>query len=431
MTGPNSHSVARASRRRRLRVVVVMLGVALPVLAAGCDPTPAKLAQPVAPATGTAVLAVRVVRPERKTVRQSIEQPGFNIEPFQETPLYSRVAGYVRKWNVDIGDHVRKDDVLAELAVPEMEVEVQQKEAAVRQAVAEVGQARAAVLTARARQERAKSQYERMSKVGQSGVVDKESVDEIGLGYEAAKATLERSVADVTAAEAKVEVAKANRDYASTMLQYARIRAPYDGVITRRNTSNGDFVQPAASGAKGQPLFVVSQLDPARVFVNIPGTGAAQVHDGDQVGLRLQGAGGQEFQGKVTRNARALDPQSRTLRIEIDLPNPDNKLMPGMYVQATIHIQHAGAWTLPAAAVVTDGDQTYSYCVQNGKAVRTPLQTGLRGDGLVEVVKKRQGSPSSGEADRWVDITGEEEAVIDGAASLADGQVVREKQAEK
>src|SRR5262245_58991688 len=124
------------------------------VVLAGCH-RPAAVApqasQQPAPQTEA---SVRVVKPERKAVRQPIEQPGFNIEAFQETPLYARITGYVRKGNVDIGDRVHKDDILAELAVPEMEVELGQKEAAIRQSEAQVGQARAAVQTARAQLDR-------------------------------------------------------------------------------------------------------------------------------------------------------------------------------------------------------------------------------------------------------------------------------------
>jgi multidrug efflux pump subunit AcrA (membrane-fusion protein) len=364
-------------------------------------------------------------------VRQPIEQPGFNIEAFQETPLYARLTGYVRKWNVDIGDHVRKDDVLAELAVPEMEVDLRQKEAAVRQAAAELGQARAAVLTAKAREDRTKSQYERMVKVAKSGVVDQENLDETRFAYDTAKAASEEAAAAVTAAEARVEVARAHRDYAATMLQYAKIRAPYDGVVTRRHVNTGDFVQPAGTGNKGQPLYIVSQLDPVRVFVNVPGTAAALVKDGDPVVLRLQGAGGQEFQGKVTRNARSLDPQSRTLRTEIDLPNLEDKLLPGMYVQACLSVQHPNAWTLPASAVLTEGDRTFYYGVQNGKAFRVPVQVGLRGGGLVEVLKKQERSSSPGETERWVDFTGKEAIVAGSTAPLTEGQAVHEAAAEK
>ena len=392
----------------------------------GCDrpsapgPQPAPTGQPAAEAP-----AVRTMHPERTTVRYEIDQPGFNIEAFQETPLFAKVTGYVAKWNVDIGDPVRKGDVLAELDVPEMVVEVRQKEASIRQAQAQVQQAKAAVLTAQARLERSKSQYERLARVGKGGALDDENVDEARLGYEAGKAALEKSKADVSAAEALVEVAKANRDYAQTMLRYTEIRAPYDGVVTQKNVSAGDLLRPADAGAKGRPLYVVQQLDPVRVFVNVPGADAAWVKDGGPVSLRLQGAGGELFQGKVTRNAHSLGPQARTLRTEIDIPNPEKKLKPGMYVQSRITVEHPDVWTLPAAAVLTEGDQTFCYTVADGRAVRTSLQVGLRGGGLVEVLKK-QARPASAVAEgRWEVITGAEEVVAGDAAALRDGQPVR------
>jgi RND family efflux transporter MFP subunit len=305
-----------------------------------------------------------------------------------------------------------------------MVVAVEQKEAAIRYAEMQVKQARAAVQVAEAQVARTKSQYGRLSRVGQAGVVARESVDEIRLGYETAKAGLLKAQADQAAAEAQVGVAKADRDYARTMLGYARLPAPFDGVVTRRNVNEGDFVQPAGTGPKGQPLYVVQQIDPVRVFVNVPGAEAQWLEDGDPVSFRLQGAGGEPFTGKVTRTARSLDPQARTLRTEVDVPNPKGKLLPGMYVQATITVRHPDVWTLPASAVLTEGEETFCYRVEGGKAVRTPLQVGLRGGGLVEVVKKRTKAPSPGEEGRWEGFTGEEEVVSD-PAGVSDGQPVR------
>jgi hypothetical protein len=183
--------------------------------------------------------------------------------------------------------------------------------------------------------------------------------------------------------------------------------------------------QPAGGGARGRPLYVVDRTDPVRVFVNVPGADAAWVRDGAPVSLRLQGAGGELFQGKVTRNARSLDPRARTLRTEIDLPNPSGKLLPGTYVLAAITVQHANAWTLPAAAVVTEGDNTFCYRVVDGRAVRTPLQVGLSGGGLVEVLKVQAPAASPGAEGEWREVTGGEEVVASDPAALSDGQPVR------
>jgi RND family efflux transporter MFP subunit len=367
---------------------------------------------------------VKLVQPERKTVRRRIEQPGFNIEAYQETPLYPRITGYVAKWAVDIGDRVTEGQLLAELYVPEMEEDLKQKDAAVRQAEAQILLAQAAVKGAKAQRARAESQYKRLARAGKEGALDKDSVEELRLGFEMASASLEKDNADVAVREAQLSVAKANRDYSKTMLGYAKIHAPFAGVVTQRNVNQGDFVQPAGTGPKGQPLYVISQLNPARVFINVPGADAIWVKDGDPVTLLLQGAGGEVFRGEVTRNARSLTPQSRTLRTEVDLPNPEDKLLPGMYVQASITIEHPKVWTLPEAAVVTVGDQTFCYRVEQGKARQTPLQVGLRGGGLVEVFKHGVRTSPGAEV-RWEGIQGTEEFVAAGAAGLTDGQPVR------
>jgi HlyD family secretion protein len=388
----------------------------------GCDrPTTASQnteAQPAAAAT------VHTVKPERKTVRHRIEQPGFNIQAFQEAPLFAKITGYVEKWNVDIGDHVKKNDVLAVLYVPEMKVDVDRKQAALRQAAAQIEQAKATVLTAQAQIDRTKTQYERLSRVGRSGVLDQENVDETRLNYEAARAALEKARADVKFALAQHEAAQAALAYANTMLDYATIRAPFDGVVTRRNVNAGDFVQPAAGGTKAQALFVVDQIDPVRVFVNVPGADAPWIKDGDPVTLELQGAGGSVIQAEVTRNARSLDPQNRTLSTEIDLPNPTGNLLPGMYVQSRILVEHPKVWVLPEVAVLTEGDQTFCFCIEAGKAVRTPLQVGLTGNRLIEVLRKQSQVSLSNREPQWTEITGQEEMIVGAPLGLANGQNV-------
>jgi len=219
-------------------------------------------------------------------------------------------------------------------------------------------------------------------------------------------------------------VAEAKRDYAQTMLAYAEIPAPFDGVVTRRKTNTRDFVQPGDAG-KGEALYVVDRTDPVRVFVNVAEEDAVWVRDGDVAHVRVQSLPGQWFEGTVTRASGALDPQTRTLHTEIDLPNADGRLLPGMYADITIIAEHKGVWALPAKAVRIEGDHPFCYLLQNGRAVRTPLQVGLRGGDLVEVLKKQVKSPSPGEEGRWEDITGDEEVIAGDPGTLKDDQPVR------
>jgi HlyD family secretion protein len=403
--------------------VAVTAGAVLVGLVTGCNRQATPSSDQAAKPSPSETPAVKIVHPEKKDVRRLIERPGYNIEAYERTPLYAKIAGYVRKWNSDIGDSVRKDDVLAEVYIPEMEVELKQKEASVRQALSEIKQAASAVLRGQAELKHAESQYQRLARAGRNGILDKEQVDETRFTFEAAQAALAKAEADVDVAKARLEVAKADRDHVQTLLQYTKVRAPFDGVVTRRSVNTGDFVQPAAA-SKGESLFVVEKIKPVRVFINVPELEAVWVRDGDVALIRVQSLQGQQFKGTVTRASKSLHPQNRTLRTEIDLPNDDGKLLPGMFVDATIIAEHKNVWALPATAVLTQGEQSVCYCVENGKALRTPVQVGLRSSELVEVIKKRLKPAKPGEEVPWEDFSGSEEIVQTDPGSLSEGQPV-------
>jgi RND family efflux transporter MFP subunit len=412
----------------------VLLAVALAGLMTGCQRK--SLPEPAEETSQRTVPRVTVVHPERHTVLRRIERPGYNVEAYQSTPLYAKVPGYVLEWNVDIGATVKKNQILAVLDVPEMEVELQERKAAVDQAVAEVQQANAAVRRARAEERHTQSQYERLerlAKTGQGGVIDKENVAEARFLFEAAQAGVDKAVADVSVAEQRAEVARKRRDYTATLLKYARIRAPFDGIVTQRNVNVGDLVQPP-NGQKGEAMFVVDQVNPVRVVVNVPEAEAVWVRDGQEASIRGQGPREQKFKGTVARTARALHPVNRTLRTEIQLGNPGEKLMPGMYVDVTLDVKHRNAWTLPASAVLTKEEQSFCYLLEGSKAVRTPLQVGLRGvlerEGgekvqVVEILKKQTKAARPGEKEVWEDLTEEDKVIKDGVTELEDGQQVR------
>jgi len=406
---------------------------------------------------------VKTIKPERRTLHRVVELPG-TVQAFQETPLYARIAGYVKKWHKDIGAEVKEDEILAELSVPELVAGLQRKEALVKQADAQLEQARktfAAALaavksaaaqvkeavsarrSARAEYERYKSRYSRLE--GAGNVVDKDSLDEALFRRDQAEAGLEiieskiasaealhfesqakadKAQADIAAALAHSEVARADREEAGAMLAYATIRAPFKGVVTRRSIDVGHFVQPAAAGAsKGEPIFVVMQTDPVRVFVQVPESDAGLVRPGDPVRLRVQSLAGHVFDDKVTRTASALDPDARTLLTEIDLPNPQNKLLPRNYVTASIKVSKQDVWTLPATAVTKQGENSFCYRVQNSRTVRTPVSVGLSDGQWIEVVQLQQKPARPNEEAVWVNPTGEE-TVIENAASVTDGQTV-------
>jgi multidrug efflux pump subunit AcrA (membrane-fusion protein) len=407
------------------------------------------------------------VKPERRTIRRTVSQPG-HVQAFEQTPVFSKIAGYVQTLKVDIGDRVSKGDALAVLWVPEMEVDLAQKQALVGQAEAEVLQAKEAVAvaeadfksaeaqvqatestrqSAEARLQRAQSQYERLKKAGSSGVVGREDVEETRLGAEEARAGVEevkakvrssqadrdasrakrdKAGADVAVAESRLEVARKNHELARTLLEYSKVPAPFDGVVTQRNIDTGHFVQPA-TGPKGEALFVVMRTDVMRVRVEVPEADADWVAKGTPARVRIPALKAYEYSGPVTRTSWSLDRTARTLLAEVDVPDPNGRLRPGMYAYATLTAERPNVLTLPASAVATEGDvnqgyRTFCFLVENGKAWRTPLEVGARDNHLVEVLKKRARPAKEGEAGRWEDFTGKEEVVQSNLSGLSDGQ---------
>jgi RND family efflux transporter MFP subunit len=444
------------------------LGVylAAPLLSAGCGPS-ADTPSTEGKGKASAATAITTVKPVRRTVSHKIEQPG-EIQAFEQTPMYARLAGYVETVSKDIGDRVEQDEVLAELSVPEKEEEYQQKKALAEQAEAEVEQAKrlldaaeAAVTNAGARLKeaesarlraaaelrRAESQYERLKKT--MGSISEEAIDETRLGFEASKANVaeveariksteaarieaearrDKARADVRVAEARLRVAQADARREAALLRYAKLRAPFPGVVIWRKVDPGHLLEPTASGAKGEPVFIVARTNPVRIFVDVPEDAAVLVKDGVQTVVSVEALKGEQFKAKVKRTAWALTPKDkeRTLRTEIDVENPtdaenpNGRLRPGMYAYAAITVEHANVLALPVSAVVTHGEQIFCYRVEDGKAVRVPIKVGFRDDKFVEVVKKQKASKEG----RWEDFTGEEEIIATGAAALTDGQAV-------
>jgi RND family efflux transporter MFP subunit len=276
-------------------------------------------------------------------------------------------------------------------------------------------------LRARAEYDRTKSQSKRLARVGVR-VLDQESVEEARLGFEAAREGLANAEEDVKVVEARFQAAEKARDYVQTLLQYTQIRDQFDGVITQRAINEGDFVQPVG-GRKGDALYVVEQVDPMRVFIDVPEVEAVGLQAGDAASIRSQSLPGQEFQGIGTRTSRSLNPSTRTLRTKVDLPNPKGTLPPGLYVDVTITVEHQNVWTLPVSAVVTKEFESFCYRLESGVAIRTPLQLGLRGTDQVEVLKMQRKPAKSGEVMLWEDFTGDERIIESYAAALKDGQI--------
>jgi multidrug resistance efflux pump len=319
-------------------------------------------------------IAAQQAQVAEKGGSRTLERPG-QVEAAEQTRLYTKIAGFIQKVHVDIGDRVKKGQVLAELSVPEVEAEFRQKEAVVAQAEAEVELARralqvaeaglvlstaqvqeaeAALKRAHAHHERWKTEYTRLEKMNK--VIDKQVLDEKQHELEAAKAGLgeaeakvkaanaahagskakrEMVQADVHVALARREVAKADAGRVEAMLQYAKVCAPFDGLVAQRTATTGAFAAPV-DGSKAEPLFVVVRIDCVRIAINVPEAAVPFVQVGTRALVRVPALQGKEIPAAVSRMAGALDRGTRTLRAEIDLPNPEGKVLPGMFAVVAI-----------------------------------------------------------------------------------------------
>ena len=404
-------------------------GATLLALAGGCEPA----SQGEAGRTAPAIMRVEVVHPERHTVRRSVGEPG-ELQAFETTPIHAKLAGYVKNWNVNIGATVKKGQVLAELSAPELDAEVRQKEASVTQAVAKQEQARAAVKMAeanvagaeaklvevRAGVKRAEAdlnlwqfQTERVKGLVNEHAVTQQLLEETRSqlrSAEAARAEIDARVktaevavlqsraardqadSDLGAAAAAIEVAKEDTRRVEALLGYCKIESPMNGIVTQRNVDTGDLTR---AGADAEALFIVARSDVVTVRVNVPEGFAAEVNPGDRALVRLQEMKGKTVEAKVSRISWAIDPKTRTIRVEIDIPNPGGKLLPGLYAYATVIVEeHPDVLTIPITAVITEKDETFCVVVAGGRATHRPIVLGLKDGGLAEVISGLDGGES-------------------------------------
>jgi multidrug resistance efflux pump len=316
----------------------------------------------------------------QKASPRAVEFPA-QVEAAEQTQVHARIAGIVQKVHVDIGDHVKKGQLLAQLFLPEVEAELRQKEALVAQAEAEVELARRALHVAdaklalstaqvqemesackraQAHYDRCKADYARLENLGQNKVIGKEVIElkrhelaaaQAGLAEAEAKVKAASAARDGSAAKramvqaevkvalARQQVANADAQRAEAFWQFGKIRAPFDGLVAKRAAETGAFAG-RGGGNKAEPLFVMVRTDSLRITVDIPEVAVPFLSTGMGVLVRFPVYKGKEVQAKVSRIAGALDARTRALRAEIDLPNPEGKVLPGMF--AIVAIPAAG-----------------------------------------------------------------------------------------
>ena len=279
---------------------------------------------------------VEVITAQPVGALQRLMLPGYTAA-WHASTIYARVDGYVGKWFADIGDHVKSGQVLALIETPDLDAEL----AAAR---AQLKASEATVLVRKAETEFARTTYVRW-RDSPKGVVSEQEREEKKAAYDSA-------VARQHSAEADAALAKAQVDKYQAFTQFKKVTAPYDGVITVRDIDIGNLVT-AGSSASTTPLYVMTQNDPIRIFVDAPQSASDDlINSNAPVQVQTTAGVTREYSGKVTRTSQSLNPQARTLRVEMDIPNPKDEFVPGMYVKVGFGLPARGVVQVPAAALI-------------------------------------------------------------------------------
>jgi RND family efflux transporter MFP subunit len=327
-----------------------------------------------------AIPSVTVVHPTLGSAAQDIVLPG-NTEAFTDTPIYARTSGYLKKWYFDIGAHVQKGQLLAEIETPELDQQLNQAQEDLKSAQASL---QLAQITAT-----------RWKHLLETDSVSKQETDQ--------------AVSDLNARQAIVASNEANVRRLQQLQSYERVYAPFDGVITARNTDIGALIG-AGDNSVPKELFHMAAIHTLRVYIPVPEVYADAARNGEKVNLTIDEYPGQTFTGTLVRNSDAIDPASRTLNVEVDVDNPTGKLMPGAYVFVHLKVPAtSGSVTIPSNTLLFRAEGLRAGVVRDGKVRLTPVTIGHDYGATVEI--------TSG-------LNPQDAVVIDPSDSLEDGAKV-------
>jgi len=318
---------------RTIWAIVLLLAMLLVIaFLAGYIPLQKRRALIVSEATerNEALPRAEVLRVTRSTHSSELELPG-SIQALTEAPLLARADGYIKRRMVDIGDRVKAGQPLAEIEAPELDEQVNQSKATLEQARAALESAIANHEQGKANLELAQATATRWSNLVKRGVVSKQDNDLHQTEYQAQIANVRSLEKAIAAQRSNVAAAEANLARLKEMSNYRTVRAPFDGVITQRNVDIGALVSTGST-----LLFRVAQTETLRIYVNVPQSHASSVRPGQTARLRVSNLPGRAFAGSVARTANSLDPGSRTMLVEVHVPNHDGALFPGMYAQVDL-----------------------------------------------------------------------------------------------
>lgn len=365
-------------------------------------------------ATNPAVPRAAVALAYRGEIANSLSVAGEFI-PYQEVELHAKVAGYIRKINVDIGDRVHAGEVLAVLEVPELNAQVEGADASVRHSQDEIVRAQSELARDEADHEALHSASNRLKQAAAArpGLIAQQELDNADARDRASAAQVEAAKSALSASKQQLDVSRASHTQFSAMSDYARIVAPFDGVVTWRYADTGALVQAGTSSSSAQPVVKIAQVDTLRLRIAVPEAIAASVRVGQPAQISVQ-ATGAHFAGKVTRLADALDRSTRTEQVEIDVPNPDRRLQPGMYADVVLSTeQHDKALLVPLQSVI-HGDNKDSVMI-------------VGDDNRIALHDIRIGMQDANSAEVLSGLKDGERVVVANMRSYQDGQLVEPK----
>lgn len=328
----------------------------------------------------TSADVVNVTHPTKGSNDQAIELPG-NTQAFTDAPIYARTSGYLKKWYFDIGAHVKQGQLLAEIETPELDEQLEQAENQLK--------------TAEANLQLSQVTADRWVYLEKSSVVSKQERDQ--------------AVSDLNAKRATADSARANVARLQKLQEFEHVYAPFDGVITARNTDIGDLIQ--GDNTTPKELFHLAAVGKLRVYISVPEVYATAVKSGETVTLTLDAFPGEKFTGTLVRDSNSIDLISRTLRVEVDVDNPTGRLLPGAY--AFVHLDlpsAANAVTVPTNTLLFRAEGLRVAVVRNGEAKLVPITVGHDYGSTVEVLNG---------------LTPEDTVILDPSDSITDGSPVK------
>lgn len=310
--------------------------------------------------------------------------------PFQEVELHARVAGYIRHINVDIGDKVKTGQVLATLDIPELRAQVQGADAGVRQTQEQITRAKSEIQRAQANYEALHSAAQRLQQASDArpGLIAEQELEDAQAKDRVAAAQVDSAKSALSATQQQLGVSQADRQHYSALADYSRIIAPFNGVVTWRYADTGSLIQAGTSNAGSMPVVKLAQVNVLRLRLPVPESLAAFVRVGDSATIHVQ-AIGKTFTGRITRNTASLDSSTRTMQVEIDVPNADGTLTPGMYANVSLNVQRTGdALVVPVQAVDQSGTQPFVMLVNSSNRVeKRTVQIGVSTATRTEILR--------------------------------------------